>query len=148
MSLEKLRFTVVSEQDGESLALIRLEAMKESLIAVGRFDPERAKKRFLDNFEVQDTHGLEMDGQRVGFFVLRERDDHLLLDHLYVLPDFQGKGIGAVVLDAVFDRANRAGKPVKLGALVGSRSNDFYSVHGFKLVGQDEFDNYYEWTAF
>ncbi|MFB0948578.1 MAG: GNAT family N-acetyltransferase [Burkholderiaceae bacterium] len=148
MSLEKLRFTVVSEQDGESLALIRLEAMKESLIAVGRFDPERAKKRFLDTFEVQDTHGLEMDGQRVGFFVLRERDDHLLLDHLYVLPDFQGKGIGAVVLDAVFDRANRAGKPVKLGALVGSRSNDFYSVHGFKLVGQDEFDNYYEWTAF
>ena len=65
-----------------------------------------------------------------------------------MLPDFQGKGIGAVVLDAVFDRANRAGKPVKLGALVGSRSNDFYSVHGFKLVGQDEFDNYYEWTAF
>ncbi len=147
MSSETLHFVAVSEKDGEALAQIRVEAMRESLIAVGRFDLERAKKRFLDTFVVADTQALEIEGQRVGFFVLREYDDHLLLDHLYVLPDFQGRGIGTVVLESIFDRAKAEKKPIQLGALVGSRSNDFYRAHGFKLIGQDEFDNYYEWAV-
>ena len=41
----------VSNSDADLLADLRVRAMKESLEAVGRFDPIRAKSRFLDNFD-------------------------------------------------------------------------------------------------
>jgi GNAT superfamily N-acetyltransferase len=67
----------------------------------------------------------------------------LLLDHLYVRPGHQGKGIGAAVLAQVFAEADAAGLQVRVGALRGSESNRFYARHGFVQVEQGEFDNYY-----
>ena len=67
----------------------------------------------------------------------------LLLDHLYVLPGHQNKGVGAAVLAAVFSQADQMGCRVKVGALKESASNRFYIRHGFVLLEQTEFDNHY-----
>ena len=52
-------------------------------------------------------------------------------------------GIGAAVLARVVAEADAQGLPVRVGALRGSDSNRFYLRHGFRLVEQGEFDNYY-----
>jgi ribosomal protein S18 acetylase RimI-like enzyme len=41
----------------------------------------------------------EDGGQPVGFAVLAEHPDHLLLDNVAVHPDHQGRGIGRTLLD-------------------------------------------------
>ena len=41
----------VAESDFESLAALRIEAMRESLEQLGRFDPERARERLRAGFE-------------------------------------------------------------------------------------------------
>ncbi|MGS0759027.1 GNAT family N-acetyltransferase, partial [Roseateles sp. GG27B] len=69
--------------------------------------------------------------------------DGLLLNHLYIHPLAQGQGIGTAVLAQVFAAADAQALPVRVGALRGSRSNDFYVQQGFKIVEQAEFDNYY-----
>ena len=71
----------------------------------------------------------------------------LLLDHLYVHPNYQGKGIGGAVLAKVFAEADQSGFTVRVGALRESESNRFYSERGFQLVEQSEFDNYYVRSA-
>jgi len=80
----------------------------------------------------------------MGFFVLKPDGDALLLDHLYVHPDHQGLGIGARALGHVFAEADRQARLLRVGALKGSDSNRFYRRHGFRLVGESEFDNHYE----
>lgn len=117
--------------------------MRESLERVGRFDPTRARERFLSGFDSSRTRHIELSGQRVGFFVLKPTEGALLLDHLYVRPQFQCQGIGAAVLRVVFREAEAQGLVVKVGALRGSRSNQFYLKNGFTQAGQGEFDNYY-----
>lgn len=67
----------------------------------------------------------------------------MLLDHLYIHPDNQGNGIGAVVLARIIEEANALGLPVRVGALRGSGSNRFYVRHGFTLIEEGDFDNYY-----
>jgi GNAT superfamily N-acetyltransferase len=84
-----------------------------------------------------------VDAKRVGFFVLKPQHQCLLLDHLYVAPSHQGQGIGSAVLRSVFERADAEGLDVRVGALRGSDSNRFYVRHGFELVDEAEFDNYY-----
>lgn len=94
-------------------------------------------------FEPEDTRHLVRSGERIGFVVVRHGRDQHLLDHLYVHPDHQRRGYGSTVLALLFAEADAVGVPIRVGALRGSDSNRFYVRHGFKLVEQAEWDNYY-----
>ena len=131
------------QSDLENLVAIRIEAMRESLERVGRFDPVRARERFLSGFEARDTRFIEVSGKSVGFVVIKHHHNELLLDHLYVRPSAQGSGIGSVVLAQIFKVADAAALPIKVGALKESASNRFYIRHGFQFVESTDFDNYY-----
>ena len=117
--------------------------MRPSLEKLGRFDPVRARERFLSGFDPARTWRIERASQLVGFFATRAEPGWLLLDHLYLAPGAQGAGIGAQVIAKAVAEANAAGLPVRVGALRGSGSNRFYRRHGFALVEEAEFDNYY-----
>jgi len=129
--------------DLDDLVAIRIEAMRDSLEQVGRFDPVRARERFVASFEARDTRYIEVSGEKVGFVVVRQRPSEWLLDHLYVRPNAQGAGIGSAVLAQLFNEADAVALPIKVGALKQSASNRFYTRHGFQFVESGEFDNYY-----
>ena len=137
----KLR--VAEAADAEALVALRIEAMRESLEHIGRFDPVRARERFLSSFSPEHTRHIEVHGSRVGFVVVKPHENGLLLDHLYVTPLYQNQGIGAAVLRQVFAEADAKVVQLRVGALHGSRSNAFYIRHGFAFVEQAEWDNYY-----
>lgn len=133
----------VSPADLDALVALRIEAMRESLERIGRFDPVRARERFVSGFSAQHTRHILSGGGRVGFVVIKPQAGELLLDHLYVQPGSQGMGIGAAVLAQLFAEADAAVLPLRVGALRDSASNRFYLRHGFQLVDRGEFDNYY-----
>lgn len=135
------------QSDSDDLVDIRIEAMRESLERVGRFDPLRARERFLSGFEPRYTRYIELQGKRVGFVVVKPLNNEFLLDHLYVRPSAQGSGIGATVLNHIFKEADAAALPIRVGALKESASNRFYVRHGFQFVESSEFDNYYVWQS-
>ncbi|WP_341678459.1 GNAT family N-acetyltransferase [Niveibacterium sp. SC-1] len=140
---DQVAFETTAALDAELLASIRVEAMRESLERIGRFDLQRARERFLSGFSPAHTRYILVAGERVGFFVVRSDEGALLLEHLYIKPNHQGQGVGAAVLAEVFAQADRQACPVRVGALRESDSNRFYARHGFILVEQGEFDNYY-----
>lgn len=139
-----LSFSPTTQTDAEALVDIRIAAMRESLVRIGRFDPQRARERFLAAFEPALCRFIEADGVRAGFVLVRPLENHWLLDHLYLLPEHQGKGIGARVLREIFAHADQQCVTVRVGALRGSDSNRFYLRHGFAQVDESEWDIYYE----
>lgn len=146
--MPEVLLTTTTIDDAESLVAIRITAMRESLEQVGRFDPERARQRFLSNFQPEYTRYIEVDKNKIGFVVvkpyeLEDANKALLLDHLYIHPDYQAQGIGAIVLQEIFQEADAQQLAVQVGALRESASNRFYMRHGFEFAQQDEFDNYY-----
>jgi len=144
---ESIVFSATEANDFEALVALRIEAMRESLERIGRFDPARARERFRSGFSPAHTRHIELGGKRVGFFAVKPEAAGLLLDHLYVHPNYQGQGIGAAVLAQVFSEADQRGLAVLVGALRESESNRFYSEREFHLVEQSEFDNYYVRSA-
>lgn len=136
-------FANTTSDDVETLVQIRIEAMRESLERIGRFDPVRARERFLASFEPAHCRFILVDGVEAGFVLVRPEPGHLQLAHLYIVPAHQGKGVGAVALEAVLADADTQGVPVRLGALRDSDSNRFYQRHGFVKTGEDEWDIYY-----
>nr|WP_158099118.1 GNAT family N-acetyltransferase [Pseudomonas caspiana] len=135
--------TPAQQSDLDDLVAIRIEAMRESLERVGRFDPVRARERFVSGFEAGNTRYIEVAGERVGFVVVKQQGAELLLDHLYLKRVAQGSGVGAAVLSLIFQEADAVALPIKVGALKESDSNRFYVRHGFQFLESGEFDHYY-----
>ncbi|SMP26853.1 GNAT family N-acetyltransferase [Shimia sagamensis] len=144
--MTSLRFDVAKETDAKRLATLRVKAMQPSLEAVGRFNQERARRRFLDTFVPADTTLVFSGKQLLGFFELRDRGDHLYLDHFYIAPEQQGRGLGSMILQWVLRDAAERDLPVRLMALKDSPANKFYRLHGFEVVAQEEFDTLYQWV--
>lgn len=135
-----LRFTPAAEADFEALLALRIEAMRDSLERLGRFDPDRARARLRGTFRPECTWHIEDDGKRIGFYCLRPEGEGLRLDHLYVHPAAQGQGVGGQVLRRILRDADRRGIAVTLSALRGSDSNRFYRRHGFVQISEGEWD--------
>ena len=138
-----IRLVAACADDFETLATLRIEAMRESLQPIGRFDPARSRERLRAGFSAEHTFHIEAEGRRIGFVVIKLEADGLRLDHLYVSPPAQRRGIGGTVLAQVFARADAQGLPSSVSALRGSDANRFYERHGFVRVGEGEFDIHY-----
>lgn len=135
-----LRFTPATQADFEALLALRIDAMRDSLERQGRFDPDRARERLRGTFRPECTWHIEADGDRIGFYCLRPDGEGLRLDHLYVHPCAQGRGVGGQVLRRILRDADRERQAVTLSALRGSDSNRFYRRHGFVQTGEGEWD--------
>ncbi|MBV8624243.1 MAG: GNAT family N-acetyltransferase [Herbaspirillum sp.] len=138
-------FVPTRAEDAEALVAMRIAAMRPSLMAAGRFDPERARMRFLSSFAPEQCFfimGAEAS-EPLGFFSLRRDVDGLTLQHLYLLPEWQGSGRGGQVLQRILACADRLALPVRVGALRGSDANRFYQRHGFVQVDEEQWDIYY-----
>ncbi|WP_394780268.1 GNAT family N-acetyltransferase [Undibacterium sp.] len=140
-------FRDARDEDFESLLALRIAAMRPSLERVGRFDPQRARERLRETYDAAATRVIVTDGKDAGFVAVRplpaESSPGLLLDHLYLHPDWQGKGLGMWALRQVFAEADKAGLPLHVGALRGSDANNFYLKHGFVHSSDSEWDIYY-----
>ncbi len=133
----------VVASDFEELLALRLRAMRESLTQLGRYDEERARARLAEGFAPESTQHIEVQGQRVGFIVLKHLSHALRLDHFYVDVPWQNQGIGAKVMHWVCDQADAEVLPIELCALKDSDANRFYLHWGFAKVGEGEWDNDY-----
>jgi GNAT superfamily N-acetyltransferase len=81
---------------------------------------------------------IELKGRPVGAVWSEERDDHVYLHELIVLPDSQGQGIGSQILSLEIARAEALRKPVRLHVLALSRAVDLYIRKGFVETGRDD----------
>lgn len=133
----------VTPDDFEPMLALRIEALRESLERLGRFNPDVARARLKSQFRPEWMRHLVVDGERVGYFTVEPRDGELRLHHLYLKPAAQGQGIGAWVIDHI----KAQGLPITLTALRESRANDFYLRHGFQVVEVQDFDIEYRWEA-
>jgi len=139
----KLALEFAKAEDAMELAELRVLAMRPSLEKIGRFDAERARQRLLGNFVTEYTRLIKLDGLLAGFLVQRPQENDLLLDHFYLHPDFQKRGLGSAAIKLMLAEADAMGKIIHVGALRDSDANRFYLRHGFVLREVTEFDNYY-----
>lgn len=131
------------EADFERLFALRLVAMRESLERLGRFDPERARLRFREGFDPAHTRLIHHDGALAGCVTLRPGEDGALwVEHFYLYPEAQGRGLGAAVMRRLL--AETPGRTFRLGVLRESDANRFYPRFGFVETHREAWDIYYE----
>lgn len=130
-------------EDVEPIAELRAVVLRDDLERLGRYDEERVRQRLRDGFSPAYTSIVETaDGTLGGCVTLRPDagGDGLHLEHFYLSPDLQGRGLGTAVLRHLLERADGQAAPVRLAVLRGSAARRLYERAGFTVETEDEVD--------
>lgn len=132
--------------DADWMVGLRVEVMRDDLERLGRWNPVRARERFLDAYVPAHTSVIETGGAAVGLIAVRPEPDAIWIEHFYLASHVQGHGLGSAVLARVLS-ANASALPFRLNVLVGSPARRLYERHGFRFDWQDDDIDVYLTTA-
>lgn len=120
---------------------LRAIVMRPDLERLGRFDPVHVRQRFLNGFVPQNTRVIVVAGRDVGLIAVRPEIDTVWIEHFYLDPAQQGRGLGSAVLaDILAQRQAGPDRPFRLNVLQGSPARRLYERHGFVLESEDAID--------
>ncbi|MFG2874650.1 GNAT family N-acetyltransferase [Streptomyces sp. NPDC048337] len=126
--------------DVEAIAELRAVVLRPDLERLGRFDEHRVRQRLRDSFSPHHTSVIVADGAFAGCVTVRPAEDGRWLEHFYLDPGIQGRGLGSAVLRRLLERVDSDGVPVRLNVLQGSGARRLYERHGFTVESQDPVD--------
>ncbi|GAA4851802.1 GNAT family N-acetyltransferase [Paenibacillus vulneris] len=140
--MEQITLHQSQNSDVETIANLRAIVLRDDLTRLGRFNEEKVRQRFRDAFDPVHTWIINADSSFIGCIAFKPILDGYLLEHFYIHPDYQGKGIGSQVLVYLLKQDYVIGKRVTLNVLQGSPAQRLYERFGFKVDSEDTIDIY------
>ena len=96
-------------------------------------EPYMLKEELQEEMESMIFFGWEERGRLVGVMGFQLVGDVTLIRHAYVLPDYQGKGVGSRLLNYL--KLMTKTKTLLVGTWADARwAIDFYQKHGFGIM--------------
>ena len=136
--MEELSIRKAHASDSEFVFNVKKAAFREYVEQVWGWDDKYQRERHNREFASHDLRIIQFRGTDVGFLIMSRTSDTLKVNQIYILPEYQGKGIGSACLTRIIDDASREQKSVALKVLkVNTRGIALYQRLGFTIVGED-----------
>jgi ribosomal protein S18 acetylase RimI-like enzyme len=137
--------------DREFLAQLYATTRSEELDAAG-FPFEQRAAFCRMQFEAQQKHyelyfaravdqlivlSESPQAELIGRELVARAADEIFLVDIALLPAYRGQGIGSVLLNRLFEQSAQQQCPVRLYAVQGSRAQQLYQRHGFRVMEEE-----------
>ena len=137
--MEDLRLRKATPADSEFAYQTKKAAFREYVEAVWGWEEEEQRRLHERRFAAQEFRVIEVAGVAVGILAVVRQPDCLKVNQVFLLPAYQGRGIGAACMAQVIEDADAAGLPVRLQVLrANPRAVAFYERLGFAIAGETE----------
>ncbi|GFN33780.1 GNAT family N-acetyltransferase [Paenibacillus xylaniclasticus] len=90
---------------------------------------------------------VSIEGASAGKLHVAEGDQAITLVDIALLPTYQGRGAGTILLRGLQRYAQEAGKPLRLTVNTDSRALRLYEKLGFRTLEANEVNTRMEWNA-
>ena len=136
--MEGLKFRKTQATDSEFVFAVKKAAFREYVEQIWGWDDTYQKELHNRRFGSQDLRIIQFNGTDVGFLSTSITPDTLKVNQIYILPEYQGRGIGAACMRDIIDDANQEQKSVTLQVLrINTRATAFYQRLGFTIVDKN-----------
>jgi ribosomal protein S18 acetylase RimI-like enzyme len=126
-----------SAGDSELFYRVVFETMRDHVIETwGSWNDARVR---AESIEVTSSPGacvVLVNGKSAGVMTVRRLEDHLQLEQLYLLPEFQGRGVGTFLMRGLIADSKASGLPARLRVLRVNPARHFYEKLGFIVTLQ------------
>ena len=135
-----------AESDFETVFAITMAAMRAYVEATwGVWDAAEHRSRIRDSFDPATHRLVYVDGQLAGLLAVTEHPEHVQLVKVFLLPQFQGRGLGTRLVRQVMAQAAARGRPVRLRVLRVNPAQRLYLRLGFVITDESPERLYMEW---
>lgn len=135
--MEEISFHKAHISDSKFVFTAKKAAFREYVEQVWGWDDNYQRELHNRRFAAQDVCIIQFRGTDVGFLSTSSTSDTLKVNQIFILPEYQGRGIGSACMTRIIDEANRAQKSVTLQVLkVNPRAIAFYQRLGFAIFGE------------
>lgn len=124
-----------TQDDAEFLfALLRAALGPYVEETYGPWDEDDQRARFFASDPTGTHEIVEADGRRIGCLDVRRLDDQVKLNRVFLLPEYQNRGIGSRLISDVLAEADTAGLPVRLRVFKVNPAQRLYRRLGFAVT--------------
>jgi ribosomal protein S18 acetylase RimI-like enzyme len=122
--------------------------MREHVERVWGWDDAQQVAYFENRFHPDAWQVIEADGEAIGVLIVEETEDEIYLAEIQIVSAWQGRGIGASVVQSLMKEAAASGKPLTLRVLhVNERARKLYEGLGFQQFKSTETHAYLRWDG-
>jgi ribosomal protein S18 acetylase RimI-like enzyme len=132
-------FRKAKKEDVDFLVLLRKKSMNKHLIKAGIAMNHSEHLARIEAF-FNDAHIILYNRKSIGLLTLGVMSSSLHIRQFQILPEFQGKGIGNVVINIVKKRALQRDLPITLNVLVDNPARALYLRHGFQIKHKNKLE--------
>lgn len=136
----------VQETDFEWLLTLRRATMDPHLRAAA-IEPSDAAHREAVDTDFEWTRIVRIGGDDIGMTRLVKKDLPWHLRHIQLLPEYQRRGIGQLLLEDILSEATTNSARILLNVLKVNPAHRLYSRLGFRIVEDRERAYGMEWSA-
>ena len=135
--MEEVSLRKARASDSEFIFTVKKAAFQEYVEQVWGWDDSYQRELHNRRFAAQDVCIIQFCGVDVGFLAISHTSDMLKVNQIFILPEYQERGIGSACMTRIIDNANLEGKSVVLQVLkVNTRGIALYQRLGFTIVGE------------
>lgn len=135
---EELCIRKAQVNDSEFVFATKKEAFREYVEQLWGWDERHQRDLHNTRFAKHDFRIIRFRGINVGFFATSNTSEAVKLHQLFILPEYQSRGIGSTCMTRIVKNANLAQKSVMLQVLkINTRAIAFYQRLGFVIAEED-----------
>jgi ribosomal protein S18 acetylase RimI-like enzyme len=123
-------------EDFAFLHALHVATLKEYVAQTWGWDDAAQAARFRDRFRPEANQIVVVDDREVGVLAVERRPDALFIANIAVVPERQGRGLGAALIGDVLAESARTGVVVRLQTLRVNPARRLYERLGFAIEGE------------
>lgn len=137
--MDSLKLRKATASDSEFAYRTKKTAFKQYVEEVWGWDEEEQRQLHVRRYALQEFNVIQWSGIDVGIMAVVREPDCVKLNQMFVLPEYQGRGIGTACTMRVIEDAAASELSVRLKVLkVNSRAIRFFQKLGFNSIGESD----------
>lgn len=109
--------------------------MRTFIVATwGAWDESRVQRESREDSISPNAQVIQVGNAAVGVFLVERYPTHIQLEQIYLLPEYQRRGIGTVLINSLMREAAQSRVPIRLRVMVVNPAKSFYERFGFVVT--------------